>query len=65
VRRKSSVPIGVSKEGQLDDNLAAGALRLTDDEVARLDEASPSAEYYPKWFNARLRDSAVDEAIAC
>jgi aryl-alcohol dehydrogenase-like predicted oxidoreductase len=64
-RAVTSVLIGVSKESQLDDNLAAGALRLTDDEVARLDEASPSAEYYPKWFNARLRDSAVDEAIAC
>lgn len=63
-RGVTSVLVGVSKESQLEDNLGAVTLRLTDDEMARLDDTSPSAAYYPTWFSERLRDSQVELALA-
>ena len=62
-RGVTSVLLGASKQSQLDDNLGAAELGLSDAEVAELDEASPHAAYYPSWFNARLRDPAVDAAL--
>jgi aryl-alcohol dehydrogenase-like predicted oxidoreductase len=63
-RGVSSVLLGASKPGQLEDNLGAVDLALSDEELATLDQASPHAEYYPTWFNARLRDPMVDRALA-
>jgi aryl-alcohol dehydrogenase-like predicted oxidoreductase len=62
-RGVSSVLLGASKPSQLEDNLGAADLALSDEELAILDQASPHTEYYPAWFNARLRDPAVERAL--
>lgn len=59
----STVLLGASKLTQLEDNLRAIELALSPEEVHQLDEASPHADYYPKWFNERLRDPMVSEAL--
>jgi aryl-alcohol dehydrogenase-like predicted oxidoreductase len=46
----ASVILGVRTLAQLDDNLAAGQLVLTDQELARLDRVSKPAEPYPYRF---------------
>jgi len=43
----STVVLGASKLPQLEDNLGAIDVRLTDEEVRRLDELSPHSAYYP------------------
>jgi aryl-alcohol dehydrogenase-like predicted oxidoreductase len=48
-----SVIIGAKTLEQLDDNLAAIDLALTDDEVRRLDEVSELPSEYPGWMFAR------------
>jgi aryl-alcohol dehydrogenase-like predicted oxidoreductase len=62
-RSVSTVLIGATKQSQLDDNIAAADIRLSAEHVARLDEASPHADYYPSWFTNRLRDPKVEEAL--
>jgi aryl-alcohol dehydrogenase-like predicted oxidoreductase len=62
-RGVSTVLIGASKISQLEDNLGAAGVRLSADEVRRLDEASPHHDYYPSWFTSRLADPVVDEAV--
>lgn len=46
----SSVLLGATKLGQLDDNLGAIAIRLGEDEIAELEAATPLAPVYPHWF---------------
>jgi aryl-alcohol dehydrogenase-like predicted oxidoreductase len=48
-----SVIIGAKTVEQLDDNLAAVSLRLSAEEVARLDEVSELPSEYPGWMFAR------------
>jgi aryl-alcohol dehydrogenase-like predicted oxidoreductase len=60
----STVVLGASKLQQLEDNLGAAHVSLTGEEVQRLDELSPHTPYYPRWFNERLRDAAVEKALA-
>jgi aryl-alcohol dehydrogenase-like predicted oxidoreductase len=48
-----SVIIGAKTVEQLNDNLAAGDLRLTPEELARLDEVSALKPEYPGWMLAR------------
>jgi aryl-alcohol dehydrogenase-like predicted oxidoreductase len=48
-----SIIIGAKTLEQLDDNLAAAELMLTDDEMKRLDEASELPGEYPGWMFAR------------
>jgi aryl-alcohol dehydrogenase-like predicted oxidoreductase len=57
----TSVILGASKLNQLDDNLAAPAVKLSDAEVADLDKATTPPDVYPNWFNDRI---AVDQAVA-
>jgi aryl-alcohol dehydrogenase-like predicted oxidoreductase len=59
----STVILGVTKPSQLDDNLGATAVWLSEAELHTLDEVSPHADYYPSWFTARLRDEAIDKAL--
>jgi len=49
----TSVIIGAKTVEQLDDNLAAAALSLTKDEIAKLDEVSALPWEYPGWMVAR------------
>ena len=45
-----SIIIGAKTTEQLDDNLSAADLKLTADEVARLDQVSAIASEYPGWM---------------
>ena len=60
----TSVILGARTTGQLEDNLAAAGLHLTEDETARLDAASdPGAADYPYGvFGIAQRHRAVDSA---
>ncbi len=48
-----SIIIGAKTLEQLDDNLAAAGLMLTDEEIKRLDEVSELPSEYPGWMFAR------------
>ena len=58
-RAVSSVIIAARKAEQLDDNIRAVDLRLSDDDVRLLDEASDPGVPYPKWMVLQL-DTAED-----
>lgn len=60
----TSVLLGASKLGQLNDNIAAENLRLEPAEVAELDATTAVTPLYPHWFNANLIDKPVTEALA-
>lgn len=51
----TSVIFGARTLGQLDDNLAAASLKLSDEQVARLDEASALPPAYPYDFIQRIQ----------
>ena len=55
----SSVIVAARKAEQLEDNIRAVDLRLSDDEVRRLDAASDPGVPYPKWMVLQL-DTAED-----
>ncbi len=55
----SSVIIAARKVEQLEDNIRAVDLRLSDDEVQLLDSASDPGVPYPKWMVLQL-DTAED-----
>jgi aryl-alcohol dehydrogenase-like predicted oxidoreductase len=58
-RAVSSVIVAARKPEQLEDNIAAVDLRLSDDEVRLLDAASDPGIPYPKWMVLQL-DTAED-----
>jgi aryl-alcohol dehydrogenase-like predicted oxidoreductase len=60
----TSVILGAAKPDQLKDNLGAIAVKLTAEEVASLDSATALAPVYPNWFNHKMSDRLVAEAIA-
>ena len=59
----STVLLGASKLSQLEDNLGALKVNLSDEQMRRLDEVSPHALYYPSWFNQMLRDPQLDKGL--
>jgi aryl-alcohol dehydrogenase-like predicted oxidoreductase len=60
----SSVLIGATKLPQLEDNLAAVNVEISDAQIAQLDAATPLLPVYPNWFNEKLVDQPVAEALA-
>jgi aryl-alcohol dehydrogenase-like predicted oxidoreductase len=50
----TSAIVGASSLQQLDDNLAAAELELTDDELATLDAATALAPIYPAWWDPAM-----------
>jgi diketogulonate reductase-like aldo/keto reductase len=50
----TSAIVGASSLEQLDDNLAAGALVLTPDELDALDAATALAPIYPAWWDPAM-----------
>jgi aryl-alcohol dehydrogenase-like predicted oxidoreductase len=60
----SSVILGASKIGQLEDNLGAAQLALTAAEVAELDAATPLPAVYPNWIAALMVDQPVAKALS-
>jgi aryl-alcohol dehydrogenase-like predicted oxidoreductase len=59
----SSVIVGASKPHQLEDNLKAVDVKLSDAEVAELDMITAPTPLYPNWFNANLVDAQHKAAI--
>jgi aryl-alcohol dehydrogenase-like predicted oxidoreductase len=59
----SSVIVGASKLSQLEDNLIAADLRLSEGEIAALDEVTKPAAVYPNWFSELVVDGPVREAL--
>jgi len=59
----SSIIIGATKLSQLEDNLKAVDVKLTDAEIAELDEKTVPVATYPNWFNSRTVDPKHKEAL--
>jgi aryl-alcohol dehydrogenase-like predicted oxidoreductase len=57
------VLLGASKLPQLEDNLGAANLELTQAELAELDAATVPAAVYPNWFIDNLADKPAREAL--
>lgn len=62
-RTVASVLIGANKMSQLDDNLAAADVKLTSEELQRLDTSTTVPLPYPHWFTERVQDQAVMAAL--
>jgi aryl-alcohol dehydrogenase-like predicted oxidoreductase len=59
----SSIIVGASKLHQLEDNLRAVEVKLSDSEVAELDAMTAPATLYPHWFNINLVDAKHKEIL--
>ncbi|MFC4100218.1 aldo/keto reductase [Paenibacillus xanthanilyticus] len=59
----ASVLVGSSKLAQLEDNLRAAELRLSEANVAKLNELSRPAALYPNWFIAMTDDTQVADVL--
>lgn len=59
----SSILIGASKPHQLEDNLGAVRIRLTEAEIAELDAATAPGPVYPNWFIDGLTDEPLLKAL--
>lgn len=59
----TSMIIGAKTEEQLDDNLAAADLKLSDEELAKLDEVSALPPEYPGWMIERQTSDEVIQAV--
>ena len=59
----SSVIIGATKIGQLEDNLAAANINLSAEDVQLLDDLTAPAVPYPTWMQPMGRDEMVSEAL--
>jgi len=59
----TSVIIGASKLHQLEDNLKAVEIKLSEAEIAELDQLTAPTILYPNWFNINLADPQHKEAL--
>ena len=59
----TNVLIGATKRQQLDDNLGAVDVALSEAEIAALDAATEPPPVYPNWFSERLADQATTQAL--
>lgn len=59
----SSILVGASNLTQLEENLKATDVKLDPDELLTLDEATKPVAPYPHWFNPRVADPKVYEAL--
>lgn len=60
----SSVIVGASKMSHLEDNLAAAELKLSPQEVERLDDLTTPQPLYPGWMQPMGWDTKVKESLA-
>ncbi len=63
-RSVCSVLVGANKMEQLEDNLGAVKLHLTEQDLRELDELTAPAPIYPNWFSTRVVDQPVKDALA-
>ncbi|WP_026618896.1 aryl-alcohol dehydrogenase-like predicted oxidoreductase [Ensifer sp. WSM1721] len=59
----TSVLLGASKPHQLEDNLGAVKLALTEGEISALDAETVPAPVYPNWFIDNLADQPVAQVL--
>jgi aryl-alcohol dehydrogenase-like predicted oxidoreductase len=59
----ASVLIGASSATQLDDNVAAADVKLTAEDLAKLEAATKPTPIYPNWFTERVVDAMAYEAL--
>jgi aryl-alcohol dehydrogenase-like predicted oxidoreductase len=59
----TSVLIGTTKRSQLEDNLKAVDVKLSEADLAELDVATALAPVYPNWFIQNLVDQPVAKAL--
>jgi aryl-alcohol dehydrogenase-like predicted oxidoreductase len=62
-RSVASVLVGASKLSQLEDNLRAVEIRLTDEELKAIDGLTEPPAIYPNWFNRKIRDEVLVKAL--
>jgi aryl-alcohol dehydrogenase-like predicted oxidoreductase len=62
-RTIASVLIGANKIAQLDDNLKAVDMKLSAEEITKLDEITAQAKPYPHWFTDRVQDVQVNKGL--
>ena len=60
----STILLGASKLSQLEDNLGAGNVTLSAEELAGLDKLTAPLPIYPHWFQAFATDAVVRDALA-
>jgi aryl-alcohol dehydrogenase-like predicted oxidoreductase len=59
----ASIIVGASKPSQLEDNLGALNVKLTNEEMSELDERTAPPVQYPNWFSSRTVDAVHKEAL--
>lgn len=59
----TTILLGASKVSQLEDNLGAADLDLTEQEERRLDALTAPASVYPNWFNEKTADAMTRQAL--
>ncbi len=59
----TTIVLGASKLSQLDDNLKAVDVQLSDNELRKLDAMTAPAAYYPNWFNEKTADAPLRQAL--
>jgi diketogulonate reductase-like aldo/keto reductase len=59
----ASIIVGASKIHQLEDNLKAVEVKLSEAEAAELDNMTRPPVLYPHWFNKNLLDTKHKEAL--
>jgi aryl-alcohol dehydrogenase-like predicted oxidoreductase len=62
-RTVASVLVGANKMAQLDDNLAAVNVKLSADDVKKLNQLTATPLPYPHWFTERVQDAPVMAAL--
>lgn len=59
----TSILLGASTLDQLDHNLGAAKVTLSDEEIAELDAATRPGPVYPYWFGDAMRDEMTSTAL--
>jgi aryl-alcohol dehydrogenase-like predicted oxidoreductase len=59
----ASILVGASKMSQLESNLEATNIRMSNDEIALLDSLTEPRTIYPNWFNRNINDEPVRRAL--
>jgi aryl-alcohol dehydrogenase-like predicted oxidoreductase len=59
----TTILLGASQAAQLEDNLGALQVKLSDQDMAELDTATAPVPIYPNWFHQRTVDATASNAL--
>jgi aryl-alcohol dehydrogenase-like predicted oxidoreductase len=59
----TTILLGASQSAQLDDNLGAVKVKLSDQDMAELDAVTAPLPIYPNWFQQRTVDATASQAL--